>query len=161
MTLGGRIAELRKNKNMTQEALAEMMDVSPQAVSKWENDISCPDINSLPKLSEILDCSLDFLLGKNTSPEAYIPKVKKDPSLKLLKIRISDDGDKIAVNLPLEIVKIFMKKGNVEDYIGLSKKDMAKDINWHQVLELIDAGVEGKLVDIEDKEGSKIEIFVE
>lgn len=161
MTLGKRIAELRKNKNITQESLAEMMDVSPQAVSKWENDISCPDINSLPRLSEVLDCSLDFLLGKNTMPAAYIPQVKKDPSLKLLKIRISDDGDKIAVNIPFEIVKIFMEKGNINDYIGTSKNEKVKEINWQQVTELIDAGVMGKLVAIEDEDGAKVEIFVE
>ncbi len=43
-TLGTRIAEYRKQCGMTQEQLAEHMDVSPQAVSKWENDMSCPDI---------------------------------------------------------------------------------------------------------------------
>ena len=161
MTLGSRIAELRKNKNMTQETLAEMIEVSPQAVSKWENDVSCPDINSLPKLSQVLDCSLDFLLGKDTAPAAYIPEVKKDPSLKLLKIRILDNGDKVSVNLPLEIVKIFMENGRMEDYIGLSKHENMKDINWHQLLTLIDAGVMGKLVDIEDQDGAKVEIFVE
>ena len=161
MTLGTRIAELRKNKNMTQETLAEMMEVSPQAVSKWENDISCPDINSLPKLSQVLDCSLDFLLGKDTTPAAYIPEVKKDPSLKLLKIRISDDGDKVSVNLPLEIVKIFIENGSIDDYIKMSKNEKFKDINWQQITELIDAGVMGKLVDIEDKDGAKVEIFVE
>lgn len=48
-TLGQRIAELRKKEGLTQEELAEKLGVSPQAVSKWENDISCPDIMSIPR----------------------------------------------------------------------------------------------------------------
>lgn len=47
-TLGTRIAQLRKEKGYTQEDLAQMLEVSPQAVSKWENDLTCPDI-SLPE----------------------------------------------------------------------------------------------------------------
>ena len=53
MTLGKKIAELRRNKGMTQDGLAEMLGVSSQAVSKWENDISCPDIMLLPHISDI------------------------------------------------------------------------------------------------------------
>lgn len=43
-TLGQRIAEKRRGRGMTQEALAEQLSVTPQAVSKWENDASCPDV---------------------------------------------------------------------------------------------------------------------
>ena len=53
-TLGTRIAELRKQHGMTQLELAEKMGVTDKAVSKWERDLSCPDINSLPNLAEIL-----------------------------------------------------------------------------------------------------------
>lgn len=49
-TLGSRIAELRRKKNMTQEELAAELGVTPQAVSKWENDLSCPDITLLPRV---------------------------------------------------------------------------------------------------------------
>lgn len=62
-TIGKRIAMLRKEKGMTQEQLAERVGVSPQAVSKWENDISCPDISLLPQLAEILGTTTDELLG--------------------------------------------------------------------------------------------------
>ena len=51
-TLGSRIAELRRKKNMTQEELAAELGVTPQAVSKWENDLSCPDITLLPQLAQ-------------------------------------------------------------------------------------------------------------
>ncbi|MGI5977010.1 MAG: helix-turn-helix domain-containing protein [Candidatus Limivicinus sp.] len=53
-TIGTLIAELRKENNMTQAQLAEKMGVTDKAVSKWERDLSCPDINSIPKLAEIL-----------------------------------------------------------------------------------------------------------
>jgi len=62
-TLGKRIAAHRKNLGLTQDALAEKLGVTAQAVSKWENDQSCPDITTLPKLAEIFDCTTDELLG--------------------------------------------------------------------------------------------------
>ena len=51
MTLGQRISMLRKLKGLRQDDLAEKLGVSPQAVSKWENDQTCPDIMLLPKLA--------------------------------------------------------------------------------------------------------------
>ena len=62
-TIGKRIASLRRGKGLTQDELSEMMGVSPQAVSKWENDQSCPDITSLPQLAEILGITVDELLS--------------------------------------------------------------------------------------------------
>ena len=56
------IAELRKEKGMTQLELAEKMGVTDKAVSKWERDLSCPDINSLPNLAEILGVTVDELM---------------------------------------------------------------------------------------------------
>ena len=61
-TLGMMIAELRKEKGLTQLELAEKMGVTDKAVSKWERDLSCPDINSLPNLAEILGVSVDELM---------------------------------------------------------------------------------------------------
>ncbi len=61
-TLGTMIAELRKQQGMTQLELAEKMGVTDKAVSKWERDLSCPDINSLPNLAEILGVSVDELM---------------------------------------------------------------------------------------------------
>ncbi len=62
-TLGKRIIENRKRLGMTQDKLAERLGVTAQAVSKWENDQSCPDITMLPKLAEIFGVSTDALLG--------------------------------------------------------------------------------------------------
>ena len=67
-TLGKRIVKNRKRKNMTQDQLAEQLGVTAQAVSKWENDQSCPDISTLPKLATIFGISVDELLGATAEP---------------------------------------------------------------------------------------------
>ena len=61
-TLGARIAALRKEKGMTQLELAQQMGVTDKAVSKWERDLSCPDINTVPRLAEVLGVSLEDLM---------------------------------------------------------------------------------------------------
>lgn len=65
-TLGMMIASKRKEKGMTQLELADLMGVSDKAVSKWERDLSCPDVNSLPKLAEIFEMSVDELMQIKT-----------------------------------------------------------------------------------------------
>lgn len=62
-TLGKRIVSHRKRMGLTQDQLAERLGVTAQAVSKWENDQSCPDIATLPKLAEIFGTTTDALLG--------------------------------------------------------------------------------------------------
>ena len=62
------ISELRKEKGLTQAELAEKLNVTDKAVSKWERDLSCPDVSSLSKLAETLGISLDELMsGKSIS----------------------------------------------------------------------------------------------
>lgn len=61
-TLGTMITSLRKENGMTQLELAEKMNLTDKAVSKWERDLSCPDINSLPKLASIFGISVDELM---------------------------------------------------------------------------------------------------
>jgi transcriptional regulator with XRE-family HTH domain len=64
------IAELRKQHGMTQLELAEKMGVTDKAVSKWERDLSCPDINSIPNLAEILGVSVEELMQVKKTAEA-------------------------------------------------------------------------------------------
>ena len=67
MDLGSVIKKLRFRASMTQEQLAEKLGISPQSVSKWENDISMPDISLLPEIAEIFGVSVDELFGLNES----------------------------------------------------------------------------------------------
>lgn len=64
--LGEMISYLRKEKNMTQNDLAEKMNVTDKAVSKWGRNLSCPDVNSIPKLAEVLGVSVEELLNAQT-----------------------------------------------------------------------------------------------
>lgn len=67
--IGKRIAELRKSKNITQMALADMMGISFQAVSNWERGESMPDISKLGELSEIFGVSIDDILCNKRAAE--------------------------------------------------------------------------------------------
>lgn len=63
LTLGKRILYHRKRLGLTQDQLAEKMGVTAQAVSKWEHDLSCPDVTAVPRLAELFGISTDELLG--------------------------------------------------------------------------------------------------
>ena len=62
MTLGNKLAKLRRENNYTQEQLADVLGVSRQSVSKWESDIAFPETDKLIQISKIFNCSLDYLL---------------------------------------------------------------------------------------------------
>ena len=74
-TLGKRIVANRKRLGLTQDQLAEQLGVTAQAVSKWENDQSCPDITMLPKLAEIFGTTTDALLGREAQEKVYEAEV--------------------------------------------------------------------------------------
>ena len=70
------ISTLRKEKGMTQLELAEKMGVTDKAVSKWERDLSFPDINSIPKLAEVFGISVDELMQIKTETKENMSKNK-------------------------------------------------------------------------------------
>ena len=75
-TMGNMIVSLRKEKGLTQLELAEKMGVTDKAVSKWERDLSFPDIDSVPKLAEILGISIDELMQVKTKAKEEQSKSK-------------------------------------------------------------------------------------
>lgn len=77
-TFGGMISSLRKEKGMTQLELAEKMGVTDKAVSKWERDLSFPDINSIPKLAEVFEVSIDELMQVKSETKDNIAKNKAE-----------------------------------------------------------------------------------
>lgn len=160
-TFGQRFARLRKNLGLKQDDIALKVNISAQAVSKWENDLSAPDISTLPILADILNVSLDELLGREVEETKVVPEDKrKDPNSMLLKINVlSAEGDKIKVNLPLSIIKICIEAGM--DLPNINGKDALKNIDFNQVFMLIDAGVMGKLIEVESADGDIISIIVE
>lgn len=69
-TMGAIICEARKNKGMTQAELAQSMNVTDKAVSKWERDLSCPDVSSIPKLAETLGVPLEELMSGKSAQKS-------------------------------------------------------------------------------------------
>ena len=106
-TLGRRIARLRLSKTATQERLAKELNVSPQAVSKWENDINYPDISLLPDLARFLGVSVDELLsGASASTQestaaqestAEVVSVADDEPAEIVEEPTEQDNQGIAV----------------------------------------------------------------
>lgn len=68
-TMGEIISNLRREKGMTQKDLADKMGVTDKAVSKWERNLSCPDISTIPRLAEALDTTVDNLMDVKPKAE--------------------------------------------------------------------------------------------
>ena len=163
-TLGKRITNLRKAKELKQEQIAEMLHVSPQAVSKWENDLTCPDISILPELAKILGVSIDeLLIGKKEEAKvvSIVPEEKrKDMSELMLRIVIeSVDGDKVKVNLPMALIEAAINMGI--EIPEVSGNVNLKNIDFNKILELVKKGAIGNLVEVESSDGDTVKIFVE
>ena len=146
LTLGKRIAMLRRQKELRQEDLAQMLEVSPQAVSKWENDQTCPDITLLPRLAEILGVTVDELLSGKTEvqPAVKLESVQQRKDIRDMMLRIvvdSADGDKVRVNFPLSLVQLAVDTGM--ELPQISGKEALSGIYLKQILELVSHGVVG------------------
>lgn len=164
-SIGERIQELRKKRNLTQAELAEKLDISPQAVSKWENDLAYPDITVLKQLSDILETSVDQILTDEVPPEtSFLPESKRKNYEDLVfKIRIRDKKDKVNVNLPLPLLDIF--KDNKDAFLQINDNtgttQILNSIDFNKLIELAEKGILGKLIEIEGEDGETVEIFVE
>lgn len=160
-TFGMKISKLRKEKNMTQEELAEKVNISAQAVSKWENDISLPDISVLPTLADLFNVSIDELLGRDKTVVVEMTEDNKKADFKkmFLKIKIFAEGNKVNINLPLVLVKACIDMGM--DIPQVSGNVDLSTINFSEIYKLIESGVVGELVSIETEDGTKVSICVE
>ena len=161
-TFGERFARFRKQKGLTQEDIADKVNISAQAVSKWENDISLPDITTLPLLSDILGVTIDELLGKKRNQEVVVVEEakRKDINKMLLKIRVtSKEGDKVSVNVPLAILKVCIDSGMQMPQISGNKSLSSVDFN--EIYLLIEQGVIGEIVSVDTEDGDHVSLIVE
>lgn len=106
-SLGKIIVELRKENNMTQMDLAEKMCVTDKAVSKWERDISCPDIKTITKLAEIFNVDINILLNTKT----YINKPKKEQLINQILSAVA-----AAMGIAC-VVLILLNKADIKDIV--------------------------------------------
>ena len=161
-TIGNRIAKFRKAKGMTQEELAHHMGVSSQAVSKWENDASCPDISLLPQLCKVLGVTTDELLTGKSDEVKMVP-LEQRKSMDELTLRVKVDsaqGDKVRVNLPMSLVKVGLEMG-VDISGSINGMEALKNVDMSKLIDLVERGLMGKLVEVESADGDTVEIVVE
>ena len=163
-TLGKRIAALRHEKGLKQDELAEKLAVSPQAVSKWENDQTCPDISLLPHLAEILGVSVDELLSgkKDETPIVRVLPENERKEIKDMMLRIvfkSANRESMRVNIPLSIVEVVINSGL--DMSQVSGNGALKNIDFNMIFNMVKQGAIGNLVEMESADGDTIQVFVE
>lgn len=164
-TLGKRIAMLRRQKGLKQDDLANALDVSPQAVSKWENDQTCPDISLLPRLAQLLEVSVDELLsGKKNeltqTAKVLPPEERKELKDMMLRIVVdSADGDHVRVNIPMALVQVALDMGM--EMPQVSGNSALKSIDLGQIVELVRQGAIGYLMEVESSDGDIVRIYVE
>ncbi len=160
-SLGGNISALRKAKGMTQEEFAEKLGVTPQAVSKWENSVSCPDIMLLPRIAEIFGVSIDELMGVRTPPKPEIEEatVKVNRKLKL-RIHIIDGKNNKPVNISVPI-NFVARAAGVGMRISAALGNEALDgIPFDDIVEMAKNGITGEIFDLITDDGTQIKIEI-
>ena len=162
-TMGKRIAAFRKKRGLTQDQLAEQLGISAQAVSKWETDLSCPDIGIVPQLAEILEVSRDDLFGveKNGPAAVLVPEEQRKSADQLI-FRIivdSGDGDKVRVNLPLMLLRALDSSGSPS--FQMNGQNLLEGIDIGELIRIAEAGMLGELIEVDSADGDHVRIFVE
>lgn len=160
-TMGERISEFRKDRGMTQDGLAEKVGVTSQAVSKWENNLSVPDLSILIELADLFNVTLDELVRDKEETVRIVPAEKRKSIDELiLRLRVVEThGDKVSMNIPLAFVKMAMEMGmELPQFNG---NDYLKNLDIAKIVTLVENGICGKLLEIEEADGSIVEITVE
>ncbi len=154
--IGEHIAAYRKKAGLTQEQLAEKMGVTAQAVSKWENGLTCPDLDSVARLSGFLGVSVEQLIhGEAAVPAVQVvetPQVGR--RVLCIRVQVKDPATtNVTVRFPVELVLKAYEMGSLESLVG----DEAPFVE--QAIEMIRQGTVGSLVDVETEEADvKIEV---
>ena len=131
--LSEKFKNLRKNRNLTQEQMADIFHVSPQAVSRWENGITYPDIEMLPSLADFFNISVDDLLG--------IDIKKKEERIEEIINQICEAIKENAVDKEIEIVK----NGLEEFPNNLYLLDRLAGSLWNKLWQCKNAGQENEI----------------
>ena len=166
-TIGKKLQDLRKQSGFTQDYVAEKLGVSPQAVSKWENDIACPDIMTLPNIANLYGISIDELF-KNEDVQSNV-KFEKNEHVNeedlVLRIYVDTvNGDKVKVTLPYLIVKEIVKAGkNLSAVVGgtvVSGVDLTS-FDFDAIFKMVSNGILGEIVNVETQNHDVIRVVVE
>lgn len=161
-TLGKRIGGMRRKRGMTQEYLAGALGVSPQAVSKWENDQNAPDVGMLMKLADVLEVTTDYLLTGDKAPRVtWAPEEEEAPRVKVIRIEVTgQDGRITNVRVPFALCRAVGKLSvNIHDTVSGANKLNMED--FEQILLLAGQGVLGLLMEADTGDGEQVRIFAE
>lgn len=156
MNIGNNIAALRKKKGITQEELANELGVSAQAVSKWENNSSCPDVSLLTKIADYFGVSVDALLRTQEDDIVDLAEEKEDNAKpddkKNIVIKImQQNGKENVIKVPFKFVKLGL---NIGTMFGLDKDISSK------IVTLAESNVTD-IVNIDTENGEHIEIMLD
>lgn len=153
MNIGNNISALRKQKGITQEELANVLGVSAQAVSKWENNSSCPDVALLTKIADYFGVTVDALLRSNEDEinSAQQPKADSPKNFaKNINVRIvQQNGKENNIKIPFKFVKIGL---NIGSMFGIEKGIADK------ISALVDAEDISNIVELDTENGEHITI---
>ncbi|MBQ4572505.1 MAG: helix-turn-helix transcriptional regulator [Clostridia bacterium] len=161
-TIGKKLHELRKQSGFTQDYVAEKLGVSAQAVSKWENDIACPDIMTLPNIAELYGITVDELFKNDDiqSNVKYEKTEKVNENELVLRVYVDTaQGDDIKVNLPYLLVKELINVGKDISFM-FTGIDLGK-VNFESIFKMVEMGVLGEIVTVETQNGDDIRVVVE
>ena len=161
-TIGKKLYELRKQSGFTQDYVAEKLGVSAQAVSKWENDIACPDIMTLPNIANLYGISIDELFkNEEVKSNVKFEKTEKINENELI-FRVYVDtanGDDIKVNLPYLLVKEIINVG--KNISGVVAGVDLSSVDFESIFKMVEMGVLGELVTVKTQNGDIIRVVVE
>jgi|GEM_PF-1677590 len=146
----------QKKSGMTQEELAEKMNVTSQAVSKWENDLSYPDIECVGRLAAILGTTVNCIIdGEDAAPHVELCETETpEKRILLLSVKVKPDNMNVNVRLPVEVILKACNENRLEKLLGKNSGHV------ESALEIIKSGVVGTIVDVEGEEQSvKIEVI--
>ncbi len=166
-TIGKKLYELRKQSGFTQDYVAEKLGVSAQAVSKWENDIACPDIMTLPSIAQLYGVTIDELFNNDDIQSNVKYEKPEQINEEDLVLRVYVDtvhGDKIKVTLPYLVVKEFVKAGkNISAVVGgtvVSGVDLS-GIDFDLIFGMVANGVLGEIVNVQTQNNDIVRVVVE
>lgn len=131
-SVGIKIALLRKERNLTQMELADMLNISYQAVSNWERGETMPDISKLPEIAQIFNTSIDYILGNESTTKLIKNIINSDLTNDI--IDVEQFKDIAPILKPTQINKISSEIsdiGNISDlieYIPFVNKEFADKI---------------------------------
>lgn len=113
------IVKLRKEKNLTQQDIANKLHITDKAVSKWERGLSYPDITSISKLANILGVEISYLIDLCKSEEnPYLNKTKKEETKNIIKLILK--GIALAMGISVTILNILNELSTKDSIIMLS-----------------------------------------